>query len=313
MDIDILLALQDFRNGTGAFLADFLSKMTWLGELNTVIVIMALIYWCVSKDFGIYLLMGWSGNRLVNGLLKVTACVYRPWIRDARIVPYGDSISTATGYSFPSGHAMNAASVYGGGAIRKDIPRTLRAVLGLIVLLVAFSRNYLGVHTPQDVLVGIVAGTVVMYLTIKLMDWLRVHPEKDIPVACIGIVFAIIVAVYAAVKPYPVDLDANGKVLVKGAKMAKDTFKSAGWCVAFLTGWILERRFVKFTTNIPMMKRITRLVIGLFGYYVVSLILVPVIKDGISGSPGTFVSCYFQMFYVTFIFPWILMHFEKTV
>ena len=84
LDISILLVLQDFRNGPGAFLAGFLSKMTWLGEINTVIVIMALIYWCVSKDFGTYILMGWSGNRLVNGMLKVTACVYRPWIRDAR-------------------------------------------------------------------------------------------------------------------------------------------------------------------------------------------------------------------------------------
>ena len=50
MDIDILLALQEFRNGSGAFLASFFSKMTWLGELNTAIVIMALIYWCISKD-----------------------------------------------------------------------------------------------------------------------------------------------------------------------------------------------------------------------------------------------------------------------
>ena len=68
MDIDILLALQDFRNGAGEFLSGFLSKMTWLGELNTAIVFMAVIYWCVSRDFGSYLLMGWSGNRLVNGL-----------------------------------------------------------------------------------------------------------------------------------------------------------------------------------------------------------------------------------------------------
>ena len=74
MDIDILLALQEFRNGSGAFLASFFSKMTWLGELNTAIVIMALIYWCISKD----------------------------------------------------------------------IPRALRVVLGFLVLLVAFSRNYLG-------------------------------------------------------------------------------------------------------------------------------------------------------------------------
>ena len=120
MDIDILLALQDFRNGPGAFLASFLAKMTWLGELNTALVIMALIYWCVSKEFGSYLLMGLSGNRLVNGMLKVTVCAYRPWIRDARVVPYGDSIKTATGYSFPSGHTMNAATVFGGGAVRPN-------------------------------------------------------------------------------------------------------------------------------------------------------------------------------------------------
>ncbi len=311
MDIDILLALQDFRNGSGAFLASFLSKMTWLGELNTALVIMALIYWCVSKDFGTYFLMGWSGNRLVNGMLKVTVCAYRPWIRDARIVPYGDSITTATGYSFPSGHTMNAATLFGGGAVRMDIPRALRVMLGLLVLLVAFSRNYLGVHTPQDTLVGIAAGTLVMYLTTKLMQWLKIHPEKDLLVACIGIVLAIAVARYAAVKSYPTDTDAAGKVLVEGAKMANDTFKGVGWCAAFLTGWILERRFVQFSTNISMMERITRLTFGLLSYYVVSLIFVPVVKDWISGASGTFVSCYLQMLYVTFLFPWILKRFEK--
>ena len=310
MDIEILLALQDFRNGPGAFLAGFLSKMTWLGELNTAIVILALIYWCVSKDFGTYLLMGWSGNRLVNGMLKVTVCAYRPWIRDARVLPYGDSITTATGYSFPSGHTMNAATIFGGGAVRKDIPRALRPMLGLLVLLVAFSRNYLGVHTPQDVLVGIAAGTLVMYLIVKLMHWIKVHPEKDILVVCIGVGLAVLVAIYAAVKPYPTDTDAAGRVIVEGAKMANDTFKGVGWSVGFLTGWILERRFVQFSTDIPMMKRITRLTYGLLTYYVVSLIFVPLVKAWISGAPGTFVSCYLQMLYVAFIFPWLLKRFE---
>ena len=310
MDINILLALQDFRNGTGAFLAAFLSKMTWLGETNTAIVIMALLYWCVSKDFGTYFLMGWSGNRLVNGMLKVTVCAYRPWIRDARILPHGDSITTATGYSFPSGHTMNAATVYGGGAVRKDLPRLLRVTMGFLVLLVGFSRNFLGVHTPQDVLVGAVAGILVMCLTIKLMQWVKIHPEKDLLVVCIGVGIAILVAIYAAVKPYPTDTDAAGRVLVEGAKMANDTFKGVGWSVAFLTGWILERRFVQFSTNISMMKRITRLTVGLLTYYIVSLIFVPLIKNGISGVPGTFVSCYLQMFYVSFIFPWVLKRFE---
>lgn len=51
-----------------------LLKMTYFGELNTVLVIMAVIYWSVNKDIGTYLLMGWSGNRILNGALKVTFC-----------------------------------------------------------------------------------------------------------------------------------------------------------------------------------------------------------------------------------------------
>lgn len=311
MDIDILLALQDFRNGAGAFLADFLSKMTFLGELTTSIVIMAIIYWAVSKEFGAYLLMGWSGNRLVNGLLKVTACAYRPWIRDARIVPYGNSMTTATGYSFPSGHTMNAASIFGGGAVRKDVPRALRITLGVIVALVAFSRNYLGVHTPQDVLVGALAGIVVMALIVRLMRWVEAHPEKDILVAGIGVALAVALAVYAAIKPYPADYDAEGKLLVDGAKMANDTFKGVGWCCAFLVGWVLERRFVGFSTDVSMIRRVTRVVTGLLSYYAVSLILVPFVKGLLPGAAGTVVSCFVQILYVTFIFPLCVKRLEK--
>ncbi len=308
MDISILLALQDFRNGVGAFLADFFSKMTFLGELTTAMALMAIVYWSVSKDFGSYLLMGWSGNRLVNGALKITACAYRPWIRDARIVPYGNSMTTATGYSFPSGHTMNAASTYGGVAVRKDMPGALRVAMGLTVVLVAFSRNFLGVHTPQDVLVGMIAGTIVMVLTARLMAWVEEHPDKDWLVACVGLALAVAIAAYAKVKPYPADYNAEGKLLVDGAKMARDTFKGAAWCAGFLVGWVLERRFVGFTTDIPMARRVTRAAVGLLSYYAVSLILVPLVNGWIGDLAGAVISCFIQMFYIAFCFPWLCKH-----
>ena len=306
MDIDILLALQQFRNGAGAILSDFLLKMTFLGELNTVLVVMAVIYWSVSKELGTYLLMGWSGNRLVNGALKVTVCAYRPWIRDARIVPYGNSMTTATGYSFPSGHTMNASTAYGGISLRRDMPAALRIAAAVLVALVAFSRIFLGVHTPQDVLVGIVAGMLVMWLVCMLMDWIGRHPEKDWLVLAVGLVLAAALSVYAALKPYPMDYDAEGKLLVDGAKMANDTFKGVGWCAAFLIGWILERRFVGFSTEVSVPRKLTRIAIGLPIYYAVSLILVPLIKGWIPGPAGTIASCFVQMFYVSFLFPWCL-------
>lgn len=311
MDIGFLLALQEFRNGAGSILAEFMTKMTFFGELTTVIVFMALCYWCVDKKFGTYLFMGWCGNRLVNGVLKVTACAYRPWIRDARIVPYGNAITTATGYSFPSGHTMNAATAYGGGAVRKDVPRALRILLFIVVGLIAFSRNFLGVHTPQDVLVGAAAGLIVMWLVYKMMNWLEVHPGKDWIVVVIGLALAVVIALYAGLKSYPMDYDAEGKLLVDGAKMANDTFKGIGWSLAFLFGWILERRFIGFSTNVPMIKKVTRAAFGLITYYAVSLILVPLVKGWISGPAGTLISCFLQIFYIIFLFPWCFKRLEK--
>ena len=245
-------------------------------------------------------------------MLKVTACVYRPWIRDARIIPNGEALATATGYSFPSGHSMNAASLYGGGAIRKDLPRLLRIVLGVIAVLIALSRNFLGVHTPQDILVGLAAGLLVMWLTGKLMKWVEDHPEKDIPVMCIGIGIAVAVAVFAAMKSYPEDRDAAGKLLVDGAKMANDTYKGVGWAIGYLAGWVLERRFIGFSTDVPMVTRATRFVMGILGFYAISLIIMPLIKKWIPGVAGTILSCFLQMFYVSFLFPWCMKHFEHS-
>ena len=312
MDISYLLALQEFRNGAGAVFLSFLSKMTFLGELNSALVIMAVIYWGISKDLGTYLLMGWSGNRLVNGVLKVTVCAYRPWIRDARIIPDSTAITTATGYSFPSGHTMNGATVFGGFTVRKDMPFPLRITTGIVVFFIALSRNFLGVHTPQDVLVGALIGMLVMWLIFKMMRWLAAHPEKDRLVLCVGIILVSAVTLYAAFKAYPEDYDAAGKLIVDGTKMANDTFKGTGFCAAFLVGWFLERHYVRFSTDIPLLQRLTRIVIGLTSYYAVSLILVPMVKGWIPGPTGTYVSCFLQVFYVAFIFPFLLKCFEKT-
>ena len=311
MDIDILLLWQDFRNGAGGCLVSFMTKMSYIGEMNTVLIIAALIYWCVSKKFGNYLLMGWSGSRVVNGFLKVAACVYRPWIRDARIIPEQAAMKSATGYSFPSGHSTNAGSIYGGGAIRKELSKALRITLGIIAVLIALSRNYLGVHTPQDILVGLCCGVIVMWLTSKLIEWVDKNPGKDIMIMCIGIGISVAVAIFAAVKPYPVDYDEAGNILVDGAKMAVDTYKGVGWCVGYLAGWVLERRYLNFTTDVSMMARMTRLATGLLSYYAVSLILNTLLKGWIPGVAGTIVTCFVQMFYVTFIFPCCIKRFEQ--
>lgn len=314
MDIKILLLLQKFRNGAGSILAEFMTKMTFLGDLYTVVVIMAIVYWCFSKKLGSYILLGWSGNRIVNGFLKVTFCAYRPWIRDASVIPHGNALETATGYSFPSGHSMNAATVFGGVAVRRDMPKLLRATMFIIVFLVAFSRSFLGVHTPQDILIGTICGLLVMWLISLLVNWIDRNPSKDWLVACIGIGLAVLVAIYAAVKTYPEDYDEAGKIIVEGAKMAKDTYRCVGWSIGILAGWLMERRFVNFTTDgISMVTRLTRAATGGLFYYALTLILQPLITKWIPGPAGVMISCFVQLFFVMFIFPWIIVRFEKKI
>ena len=100
-------------------------------------------------------------------------------------------------------------------------------------------------------------------------------------------------------------------MIVDGAKMANDTFKAVGWVVAFLTGWVLERRFVGFSTEVSVQKKLMRAVSGLLGFYAVSLILMPWIKEWLPGPAGTIISCFVQMLYISFLFPWCIKHFEK--
>ena len=306
MDISILLALQNFRNGVGAFLAPFLKFMTFFGEVSTSVFLLAIIYWCVSKEFGTYLMLGWSSNRLVNGFLKVTFCAYRPWIRDARIIPHGNSIETATGYSFPSGHTTNASSIFGGSALRKEIPVWGKVVLIVAALLVGFSRNYLGVHTPQDVLVGFSCSLLVMFFILKLTAYLEKNPEKDMLVMWIGLAIALALGLYAGLKSYPEDYNEQGKLIVDGAKMAKDTFKAIGLATGFLTGWVLERRFVRFTSDVSISRRIIRGVIGGGVLAVLLYVVTPWIDKLLPGFAGPLVSRCIQMFFVTFLFPWCL-------
>ena len=140
---------------------------------------------------------------------------------------------------------------------------------------------------------------------------MRKIAEKDWIVVVVGLGLALALALYAGLKPYPADYDAEGKLIVDGAKMANDTFKGVGWCAAFLVGWILERRFVGFSTDVSLKKKLTRGAFGLLIYYAVSLILVPLLKSWIPGPAGTVISCFLQIFYITFLFPWCVKHLEK--
>ncbi|WP_160035811.1 phosphatase PAP2 family protein [Paenibacillus sp. An7] len=79
-----------------------------------------------------------------------------------------DFLISVSGYSFPSGHAMVAAGFYGPLLLiaiyskkQKKGDPALLAMIGIsAILLLGFSRIYLGVHYPSDVLTGFISGSV---------------------------------------------------------------------------------------------------------------------------------------------------------
>ena len=278
MDVSYLLWLQSLRESTGGVLDSFFMDITTSGLL-LLYFLGGVMFWCVSKKAGACMMMACHFGAVVNQLIKNTCCVYRPWIHDARIHPAGNAISTAPGYSFPSGHTQLAFSGYGSLAVSSwNRNRALAVVLVLFAALIAFSRNYLGVHFGSDVLVGIVESCVVIWAVHWLLTWCERSRNADLWILLGGVLFVAAVITYVALKSYPMDYDAEGKLLVDPVKMAQGTYRTSAGFIGFLLGWIIERRWIRLNVEVSIPWRIVRGVVGcalLLGIYHLPLGLDP--------------------------------------
>ena len=265
MDLQILLALQTLREGLHGALDRLVLAVSFLGEAPLPMAAVLAVYWCFSREAGLFLIFGNSLGDFLNNLLKLTFCVYRPWIREPELRPMEGALSGATGYSFPSGHSTKAAAFFGGIASQAKKTRRLwiSFACGLLVVLVMFSRNYLGVHTPQDVLAGAAVGFASVWLTRRLLCWAEAKPGRDTAVVCVGTGLCLIATAYVLLKPYPLDIAADGSLLVDPLAMQKDFFLSIGVVLGLLSGWLLERRKVRFSVQCSWTFKLLRLVTGL--------------------------------------------------
>ncbi len=248
MDIAYLLFLQDFRQSIHDIGTPFLQGVS-LFSISCLFLIPIFIYWCISKRSGLYIWASFCVAYALNAVLKLTVCAYRPWIRDPRIIPAGNAIATAGGYSFPSGHTICASTLYGGTAVtlwRYKTTKWLSYLCIFFILLTGFSRNYLGVHTPQDVLVGLILGGLTLWGMNRLFIYLVSHPEQENKWLLGGFLLAIAMLLFITLKPYPHDY-VDGKLLVDPQKMLNDAYHAIGFLLAFCPARYIEKRWVKFT------------------------------------------------------------------
>ena len=262
MDIEYLLLLQNFREATNNVLSPFLLSLCDFTVGMWPVGIMAMIYWVFDRRAGKRIIGGYGFGLLANGFLKLTFRITRPWLRDARVVPYGDSITSATGYSFPSGHATWATSCYGGVAIwQRNRHRIISVFFVILAIMVYFARNYLGVHTPEDSAAGAIGTLIMMFMVCKVEDWTDKDPSRDLIVLVGGILVCIaLVIYYQGIDIEPI-YDAAGNLSVDPAKMKADSFEGIGNVVAYVICRYFERRCFHFDKEIEIKDRF---IIGTF-------------------------------------------------
>jgi membrane-associated phospholipid phosphatase len=166
----VFLPISIWFQGLGDWLIVPMQAITFLGNEFFYILVMPALYWCLNPalgiEIGIVLLL--SGN--LNTLLKLTFYSPRPfWIN-----PEIRKLASGTSFGFPSGHAQNAASLWGLAAVKAQRLGLQIFLVGLIFL-IGLSRIVLGVHFFHDVLVGWLVGTLLLTAYLRLqgpfLDW----------------------------------------------------------------------------------------------------------------------------------------------
>ena len=314
--MDYLLDLQALRDSCPEALNIILLGIS---EFITVggILIAAYIYWCTSKRAGAYILACFSGGYMLNQVIKNTACIYRPWVQDPRIHLADAAAGSATGYSFPSGHTLSATAVYGGAGIYNSKNKPFVAFMALMVILTAFARNWLGAHTLLDVSVAVIEGVLVLIINAMFINWLVKKDEsyagspdaekKSLKnrtiLAVLGLLFIIVSIIYIELKPYPMDYDASGNLLVEPYDMITDCYTGAGMFSGFLVGWFVEKRYIDYHLPKEKKQRGYRFVYGALGLILVFLVIAPIITIPFGEHLSHLIKYFLVFFWVTGGYP----------
>lgn len=252
--MDILYALEKIRT---PFWNGVMSAVTQLGGEVIFIVAAVVVFWCVSKWEGYYLMTIAFCGTVLNQFLKLICRVPRPWVRDPNFTIVESARAEATGYSFPSGHTQNTIGLFGGMA-RWGGRRWVRLGLTALALVIAFSRMYLGVHTPADVGVSLVLAAA---LVLGLYPLMRRAQEKP---RYMGYVLAAMLVVSGAfvvfVEAYGFSADTDAENLASGIGNA---WKMLGAVAGMTLAWLLDRRYIHFETQAVWWVQVIKVAVGM--------------------------------------------------
>ena len=196
--IELIRFLADIRV---EFLARLFQFFTFLGDIEGYVLLVTLVYVSYDKKLAYRLSVLTLVTMSLNHLLKMIIMNPRPFVAEGTYaerwaVSPDKAAELATEYSTPSGHAM-AGSAFYSYVFASVKNRQARTACVLLVLLIGFSRPYLGVHYLEDVLIGWVLGVSIALVSIRYAAkishlWSRLsHPQQIAIVAASSLILWI--------------------------------------------------------------------------------------------------------------------------
>lgn len=242
-------------------LNEFMLAVTTLGDETAFLVVALVLFWCVDKYIGYYTLsVGFVGT-IANQFLKLLFRIPRPWVLDSNFTILEQGRAAATGYSFPSGHTQSAFGTFGCIAYTAK-RKSIRIAAIIIPILVAFSRMYIGVHTPLDVGVSVLIAIVLIF---ALRPVVLSNQHKHMPLLFTGMVLlAFCYLCFVEFYRFPADMDIdNYKHGVENA------YTLLGALLGMVLVYIVDEKWLNFSTKAIWWAQILKVVLGLIAVLIV--------------------------------------------
>jgi membrane-associated phospholipid phosphatase len=168
--VRLIVALQ----GLGDWLSLPMKFFSFLGTEDFFLLVLPLLYWCVDSMLGIRVTVILMLSTSLNCFFKLAFHGVRPYWYSLSV----KGLAVETSFGVPSNHAQSATVVWGLlAAFLKKKGGWLAA--GLLIFLIGFSRLYLGVHFPHDVILGWLIGGLILWLALRFWDPVSAWANKQ--------------------------------------------------------------------------------------------------------------------------------------
>ena len=245
------------------FLDRVMQAFTFLGEETVFMVLALILFWCFDKWKGYYLLSASFLGTILSQSLKLICRVPRPWVKDPGFTVVESAKAGATGYSFPIGHTQGATCSFGG--IARMTKRTwLRWAMAGLIVLIGFSRMYLGAHYPSDVGVGLLVGLAVVLILYPILQ--RAKDNVRVMYGFLGVMLLLSLGYLLFVRfvKFPADayeIDVNTKTS-NYVNALKNAWSLLGSLLGMIAAFTVDQK-TKFSEQAPLPGQICKVVLGL--------------------------------------------------